>query len=314
MSHRILIIYDIPNWAYHRRALALQKHAPEDFSVDISPWADVAWPHLNQYELIFLLDYVSTPTLRHEIERWCSRFPILVISWNADENRRAELWPKFTAMADWTVCVNRRRYETRDGQSHCCAISNGVDTEIFRPIVPIQDRPLRALWVGPPKKGKGYEDVVAPVGAELERMGLGFDFLGLGHHEPKLDGAAMACWYNSGTFVLCASRSEGTANPVTEGAACGCIPITTQVGNVSEWGHHGEHAWLAAPSVSSFIDGVKYAIDNLERLSGACVEAMKAWDYRHRAPYYFALFRKLIEFGPESVKPFCYADVKPEEV
>jgi hypothetical protein len=35
----VRILYDVAGWAYHRRAIALQAHAPPSYTVEIGPLA-----------------------------------------------------------------------------------------------------------------------------------------------------------------------------------------------------------------------------------------------------------------------------------
>ena len=313
----VLVVYDRPGWAYHRRAAALEKHAPPGFDVRTATVAEVTrdWTPLTGRRLVFLLDYAHTQLFRQQMEMRAPQ-ALLVTSYNADENRRQDWWSQICGASDWVVCVNRSRFFHRGAQRNCCAISNGIDTEIFRPTVPVEQRPDRALWCGRRVGGhKGWERVLLPLVEELPKHGFQTDFRLVENDGQQLDTGEMVQWYNTGAYILCASDSEGTANPVTEGAACGCVPVSTKVGNIIEWGMSRKNCMLVRADARQFVDGLLYARQNKRRLSaGAVLEMRERWDYRRRAPYYYALFRRLLDAGPRAVKPFCWSDVAPGEV
>lgn len=322
-QHRVMIIYDTHQdtpkgrigWAFWRRAEALKKYAPADFQVDIFRFKDVPWSNCGRYDLVFNLEYSNISRDRIKNHGPNTRVPI-VASFNSDSQRRREFWPTVREQADFVIFNNLDAFTYYGRPERSCCISNGVDVDLFHPVVPIDERRHRCLFAGSsnPQKGKGWQEVFIPLMAMLGGYGFEADF-------KKVDtvtaGTVMTTsqmldWYNSGSYVLCASRSEGTPNHITEGVACGCVAVSVGVGNICEWGVANENCVLTERSADAFMKALLYAKDHRQRLSeaGRCKIASE-WSYGgpgNRAAYFFALFRRIISRGAHSVQPFSYSE------
>ncbi len=125
-------------------------------------------------------------------------------------------------------------------------------------------------------------------------------------------------FYNSGSYILCASASEGTPGSSLEGMASGCVLVTTRVGNAMEFGTDGENLIFAERNPQSFLDALIRAREDRERLSANGAELMREkWSYGdpgERAQWFFALFRRICEDGAASVKPFSYMEKHWSEI
>lgn len=321
---RVLIIYDTlvitPSgkklgWAYYKRAEQLKIHCPDDFECDL-----IGLPQLGEskkgYDLVFNIDYSGIA--RNFIK---SNNPncILVVSYNSDEMRRREFWHRVTRQADFIICNNRSVWEHFNRPGRTYNISNGVDTSRFRPKVPIEDRPHKVLWCGSSaaKKGKGYQDVILPAQKKLESLGFECHFRPIDDinerivytEEEQID------WYNSGSYVICASLTEGTPGVSLEGMACGCCLVSTDVGNIKECGKDGENFIQFHRCTDGLIDALVKARDNRAQISKNAVETMKGWSYGppgNRAAYFWNLFRHLL--NGDFVPPFTYAETPPDQI
>lgn len=310
LHRRVLAIYDQENWAYHRRAQALQQWAPPRWTVDAVALPQLDYSALSQYQLIYLLDYAHTDTVAANRLKFAPRVPF-VVSFNADPNRRDAWWERVAGQATWVVAVNRDRYKQRRKVRNCCCISNGVSLRQFRYTTPIMDRPDRILWVASAKAGgeKGYQDILQVAKPELEAAGFECDFRVVRKPSDRLDAAGQSAWYNSGSYILCVSESEGTANTITEGAACGCVPVSTRVGNIMEWGEHQRNCVLIDRTVKGLVQGIIDARNRKEQLGPAAREKMQSWDWRFRSQCYFQLFGGLIRDGAKGLQPFFYSEL-----
>lgn len=330
-KHKILIIYDVAKqtstgetigWAYYNRATSLQQFCPPDFDVDICAHDKIPWEKLSQYSLVYSLEYAAPERDKHN--RFAKHVP-LGVSYNSDSRRRHAFWPMVKRQADFVVFNNVEAYEyyADKKRDKAVCISNGVNTSIWRPTVPINDRPQRALWCGSSgiTKGKGWDSVFQPLEKMLSQHGFESDFRPIDDINEKVvyPQAKQVEWYNSGSYILCASLSEGTPGISLEGSACGCVLVTVEVGNVQEFGRDRENCVLVQDRTpEAFLEALKYAREHRERLSAAGLKTMQeGWSYGapgNRADYFFALFRRIINDGVESVKPFRYDEIKPEEI
>jgi hypothetical protein len=73
---------------------------------------------------------------------------------------------------------------------------------------------------------------------------------------------AMPAWYNAIDVIAIASEAEGDPRPLIEGMACGCFPITTDVGIVPELIEHGANGLIVEPTVEAFERAFAWAASN----------------------------------------------------
>lgn len=319
----VLISYDVDGWAYHRRALALQKFAPEDVRVTIADHRSTPWePVLDHaFDVLFVLDYTHVFLWQSKLSE---RQPF-IMSFNKDHRSRSEEYIRCVTNAPLVIVNNVDRFETNEPlpaePSNVVCISNGVDMDVFKPTIPIEDRPHRCLWTGSsnPNKLKGYQEVISKLPWRLEPFGFSCSFRPIDTVPAKnvLDEAGMVEWYNSGSYVLCASRSEGTPNTILEGMACGCVPVSTIVGNVGEIpGLVGSMVIDDSCDISEFVDAICDARDGRIVLSQLSVSLLRdnGWHWADRSQYFYQLFRRVAAEGVESIKPFRYDRIEAQDI
>lgn len=322
--HRILIISDSPGWCFARRADALQRYAPDDFDVTVTHYGgrDVATLPYALYDLIFLLAPNKAAEVRETLARLQIDVP-LVVSYNSGVGRSGYRLQEALLAADWVVVNNYAAWACGARSVHrynACNISNGVDLSTFRPTVPIAKRPPRVLWVASESKArdehdvKGYQLILRPLERVLPTRGIETDFRAVDGGYP-LSARQMNGWYNSGSVVVCASSSEGTPNIALEGAAAGCVVVTSPVGNMPELISSGCNGVIVHDRQTiPFFEAIQHAIRERVRLSEAVLWSIRTWDWKQRAPYFYSLFRAVIERGAASIRPYSYLSVEPLEV
>lgn len=327
---KILIIHDTEikmatspplRWAYAHRSASLVRYAPGDLEIHRCAHREIAWRRIHEYQLIFALDYAIASGYRTELNRLGLSTP-LVVSFNKDSKSRHALWEDTLRAADLVVCNNYDRYTSDGIHPKTVCITNGVDTEDWFETTPIQDRPHKVLWVGSsgPAKKKRYHELISQIAVPLDSLGFECHFRPINDITPQLvyPTNRQRDWYNGGSYVLCASETEGGGPGfLNEAVACGCVAVTVPVGSVPEWAVHRENAVIVKPTIAAFIDSLVYARNNRDRLSAAGQAAMQQWSYGppgNRAQYFYQLFRRIINDGVKSIKSFCWRDISPEEI
>jgi len=302
---KIFIVYDVDGWAFHRRALALQKYCPADAAVRLVKVTDYRGP--GDADIVLLLDYVCLGMIQGMTP---ARVPI-VCTFSADARRRDRQWRYTCEHADWIVCLSRERYEQRGDFDNCCCIANGVDFDDFGLTGTLLGRGQRTLWIGrdSPDDNKGLRAVLTPLREMAERAGFDCDFRAVGP-QTRFSTARLREWYN-GCYVVCASRSEATANTVMEAAACGCVPVSTPVGTLTDWGKDGENCVLVKDrSPEAFLAGLLRARRERLRLAAGAMRAVARYDYRHVAELYWEdVIRPIVE--GRKPRQFCYLEREP---
>ena len=69
--------------------------------------------------------------------------------------------------------------------------------------------------------------------------------------------------HNSVDVIAIASRSESQPLPLLEGMSCGCFPVATDVGIVSELVETGQSGLIVDRDVDALRDGMEWCANNL---------------------------------------------------
>ncbi|MEO1992349.1 MAG: glycosyltransferase family 4 protein [Pirellulales bacterium] len=299
------IIYDVDGWAFHNRALALQKYAPSDFKVTIAELGkdrDLQGViGKSAKDVLFVLPQLNMQGLKEELRRR---------RWNTKVVRSSNQgWPYWVSVFFDSYCdsdiliVNNRDYWEKAGRlTGTTAISNGVDLEVFSVKSSLEIRKPKVLWVGSSmgRKRKGYDDLLVPLQNELEKLGIPSDFLLVDSWgNKKLTRNEMVDWYNEGTVYVCTSKAEGTPNPCLEAAACGCVIVSTAVGNMPELIRQGVNGYLVNRDLGSFVNGIQTACENYLSLAKQMQKDIKKWHWAKRSAEFFQLFRNVLNSDPE---------------
>lgn len=325
MSRRLLICYDCAGWAYHKRALALAKYAPSGWTVEISSWAGMPWDDLDAFDLVFSLEYAAATATRRHLKKY-RKPPPLVISYNVDQSRNTERWPAVYSAADFVICNSKKMFDWVSRPNKICAISNGIDLEIYRPIVPWKERERKAVWCGSStsRKGKNYQEVLVPATPILtDELNISCHFRAINEITKDEDivypSEKQVEWYNTAKFIAWPSRADGSPNTLIEAVACGCIPVTTECGCVNEFATPENSFIVPMNSVEGFVDGFRAALaksdDELAAMSENCIATMRErWGYDTRGAYFFNLFDAILSRGAEAVRPFAWDEIEADAI
>lgn len=305
-KYNILIVYDVPGWAYHFRAEALMKYAPEDFSVTISSsFRDPL--QKEDYHLIFFLPFSHVNQLR----AYCNdirKNPVIATSFNVGWGYANDWFEEARKYSDAVIVTNCHMWDKSGRLENTYYLPCGVDRGIFKCDVPVENRRPKALWCGSEfhRKIKGYDDILVPLRDRLKKYDLQLDLrLIKSTGQAKYSRRQMAEWYNTGTIYVCASLAEGTPQPALEAAACGCTIISTPVGNMPELIEHGVNGFIVRWDVEAFLQYILIAANHQTILAQNMLRTVESWGWEQRSKDFYNLFRQLIKVRYTGISTSC---------
>jgi 2-polyprenyl-3-methyl-5-hydroxy-6-metoxy-1,4-benzoquinol methylase/glycosyltransferase involved in cell wall biosynthesis len=152
---------------------------------------------------------------------------------------------------------------------------NGIETDLFNFKRP-RNGPLRIGWVGNPRdECKGLHDILVPACKDRFRFAFSNGLWSRGK---------TAAFYNSIDVIAIASEGEGQPLPLMEGMACGCFPVSTDVGIVPELITTGYNGLIVGRSVESFRNAFLWCEENLDRIrrvgryNAVTCRQVRSWD------------------------------------
>jgi glycosyltransferase involved in cell wall biosynthesis len=293
----VRIIVDQHGWCYETRAKSLMKRCPPDFRMSLGYQEQPNCGLGNGlHDIVFDINYGHVAQTQKTMRQLKSPAK-LVSSFNTGYPRRLDYLNRCLTLSHTTIINNRDCWERTGRPTRSVWLSNGVETDTFRVITPPAERSPRVLWCGSTvsRELKGYDSILLPLKERLEAAGIPCDFrLTDPHDEPNLlNQQQMAEWYNTGTIFVCASEVEGTPNVCLEAAACGCVIVTTRVGNMPEFITNGE-GLIVERSVDALERGVRQAVNFYSVMWPKSVATIqREWDWDVRAPLFFDAFRNI---------------------
>ncbi len=319
MQQRILLVCDRPSWAYDAIAQALIKHNSDPdlcFDTAFVKAGDVPIKEIyEEYDAVFVLGWQLMGEIQHrKLARFFPGIPQQKIgnqlpylsfantltgihSHHAWDDRQTqpdldfpppEPLVNFLKKFQGVNVVSRRLHRIFDQAGLDVDYTpNGVDIELFRPIVPLRNGgPLRVGFSGNKKHDwrKGISEYIEPAshlpGVEL-KLAMPQD----GQYVPL---SGMPRFYNEIDVYICASSSEGFSLSVLEAAACGRPIISTRVGGSEDLIEDGVNGFLVDRDVDAIKARVAYYLENRQKVlemgmaNRAIVE--ERWSWEKRAP------------------------------
>lgn len=174
-------------------------------------------------------------------------------------------------------------------------ITDGVDLELFKPskIERFNRRHEgqklvvgwagNSMWAADKEDFKGYHSIIKPVVEELISEGYEIELNLADRNIRMIVHKDMPEYYSNIDLYICASKIEGTPNPILECMACGVPFISTDVGIVAEVsGEKQKEYILKERNRSELKRKLKEILDNpsiLQRLSAENLVSIKKWDW-----------------------------------
>lgn len=209
-----------------------------------------------------------------------------------------------------TIYKNREDIEKKPMMK----ITDGVDLEKFQPnnlerFSNISNRMINIGWVGNSKFQdsendddlKGIRKIIYPAIEELKQEGYPIQKKFADRNEKYIPHDKMPEYYQSIDLYICASKEEGTPNPVLEAMASGVPVISTNVGIVEEaFGEQQKKYILRERTKQALKEKIIQLIKNTEdwsKLSQENLQQIQSWSWKQKC-------NEFKEFFDQSIKDF----------
>lgn len=198
-------------------------------------------------------------------------------------------------------------------------ITDGVDLEKFKPMnierfSDISNRTIHIGWVGNSKFEdsendddlKGVRKIIIPAIEELQKEGYKIQKKFADRNEGYIPHDKMPEYYNSIDLYICASKEEGTPNPILEAMASGVPVISTDVGIVKEaFGEHQKKYLLKERTKNALKEKIVQLIENKEdwqKLSQENLQEIQKWSWKEKCNQFKEFFEDAIKNFEEKKK------------
>lgn len=150
------------------------------------------------------------------------------------------------------------------------------------------------VWSDGDDDMKGVNGIIKPAVEELKEEGYKIELKLADRNLGMIDHKDMPNYYNNIDLYVCASRYEGTPNPILESMAMGLPIISTNVGIVEEvFGTKQKEFIMKERSKECLKDNLKRILENksiLQELSKENIQSIKKWDWKNITPIYKKFF------------------------
>lgn len=253
MSERILIVYDVSGWAFHRWAEGIQKYSSDKYEVHIADQKEFSTISKNRGQLRSFSGVLNMSWTEAGFPYGVNKYSTVLahhgcmfdqgsdwLDWNRlaatniRNKRQAEnKLPRF----DSIICTNHELFQfAKRRVTDCVELSVGVDDQLFSPKERQKTKKIVAGWCGQSPEGtrttKGFHEILEPL-MEKTKEKIDWRVMRQTHTSAdKLNAKRMVDWYRSLDVFVMTSISEGVPNPIFEAAACGVPVIGTDVGDI----------------------------------------------------------------------------------
>lgn len=332
----IALVADVYNWCFWNISKQLEKYLKNKFDIEIVVMENYdniyeALIYLKKFDLvhffwrgsllaiseendnIFVQKYgISYEFFKNEIlDKICittSVYDHLYLDTDFDNTKRI-----LNIASEYTTSSNilNNIYMNIDNiKKPIMTITDGVDLDKFYPInkekyVDIKKRKIIFGWVGNSAWNqdevdfKGFNTIIKPALQELIDEGYPIETYFADKQIRQIPFDKMNEYYNCIDVLLCASKAEGTPNPVLEAMASGTVVISTNVGIVPDaLGKKQKKYILKERTKDDLKIRIKKLIENLdefEQLKEENLNRIKNWNWEIKANEFGEFFTKCLE-------------------
>lgn len=301
MSARILMIVDVPGWAWDIKAQQVKRFLSNEFYIDIFYTVqegkldkDIA----KKYDLFFTFAprYVDMLEARDvPIGKRVTGVTAHFLNIEKDLETRRNKVKYVHANSLLLMDVVRKYY------SDVFYLPNGVDPTRFFPIerMRMRDRPFTVGHVGKAAPRKGFDSIIRPAFDDACKKGEMVLKANRRRYYDAIPHVEMNEWYQDVDIMVFASDLDGTPNSMLEAGLIGIPTIINWIGNAPELIVDGFNGFLMETmGVSIYAEKIawcRYNTSEVKRMGRNMREIiLDKWTWQTQVENYREMFRRIL--------------------
>jgi histo-blood group ABO system transferase len=273
---RVLIVNDVPDWAFEHVARQIERAFSDQYEFNIINYYDK--PRWDTVDVVLWMWWKTAFLFRNRVQakRVCAGiYDQYTVA--ADPNTFSLAIPLIDCWFAGNEAIADDMRKRAPGMQ-VELVEDGVDMSLFTP-QPFP-REFTVGWTGNnvyEQCGRGDLKGVRLIQAACERLGV--PLVIQDKEQEQIPHVEMPeRFYRRISCYVCASRCEGTPNPVLEALACGRPVVTTDVGIVRKLITSDAHGYIIERSVDAIADGIM----RVKESSNQPITLPAYWDWKEK--------------------------------
>ena len=236
---KILLVPDVPNWAFDRDASAVIQYLPE-YDIDKCFASDFHKSMIKDYDLVHFMNWWDAVGLSKRISGGVSSHNFEILR----KKKAHKAFPNYRGL----IATSKILYDkVKDHNNNVFCAQGGVHEDLFVPVYKEPQKEFVVGWVG--QAGgktdiKGHAKYLEPLMKSLRsHADIRFKILSNNHTNAR-PYSEMPEFYTDIDLQLCTSLAEGAPNPMFEAASSGKALLSTRVGAISECIDNGVSGYM----------------------------------------------------------------------
>ncbi len=334
---KIAIVIDKKGWAYANIANQIKRNLDRYYKIEIIPMEIFKdnvvklFLYLSDYDLSFflwrgLISWVYSDYSKAYIEKLGFEYDTFIEKFLKNKNIVSGVYDHWFLNAEKErtefILNNIKDYYVSSqilkqiyfkfDKKPSFVISDGVDLDLFKMFdnnkyknLNFNQHKLKIGWTGNSKFSdekdddlKGLNKVIRPTVVELIQEGYNVELKIADGNIELIPHDKMPNYYNDIDIYVCASRTEGTPNPVLEAMACGVPIISTNVGIVPEVFGTKQKEFVINRGKEDLKQKIKKLYSNtilLEQLSSENLCQIQEWSWEKKSKIFKEFFDKNLQ-------------------
>lgn len=285
----ILLLVDKRKWAYDSAATAISKYLGQHYNFIIRYVAEKPDLSKDKFDLIYVFFWGESYHLKFVKDPKRTIKEVSSHRWE-NEEKYGLLSPEkmvqiYLSDADYIATTSLRLQNLLSPYRTVIHCPNGFEPEIFYNKNRRKGK-LKIGWAGNKNDlSKGLNDIILPACKGK------YDIYIAGG---ELNQKQMSDFYNKVDVLCIASIAEGEPLTLIEGMACGCFPVSTDVGIAPELINSGYNGFIINRSIQDFERTLYWCEQNLEKIrdigqmNSYILKQKRTWE--KTAPFFEILF------------------------